>query len=385
MGDGIHSVPLSVDVDDDEEMNAFIDATNKEWTCDHGLAYTEDCVACDVEWSKIEDDDDKEVVEGEVVEYITECDHGQELRLGYGVCSDCDKECKNNATYSQTSTWRLIEQRNHRFDSVQNLWVPVASSSNSTWSKKCKHFMVPFALEGNLTIYASAERDAPYNWKREDKDKPDVGVYLYSGWVRDEFYSTPGLNVPWAVESSWPMAHLPWPDYGVPSDPDDVVRAVAWILDLLAEGKRVETGCMGGHGRTGTILACILAAQGVKPGTAIKRVRDDYCEEALEGPKQCDLVAYVYEQHYDGTWRKSSKERKRFDKEKGVNSKGVTLTKPKGESTPATTTPAKEETTVIDTLSAGWETWKCDHGKGFTEECKPCDSVYGPTYHDLWD
>jgi len=144
--------------------------------------------------------------------------------------------------------------------------------------------------------------------KRKTEDYPDLGVYLYSGWVRGQFCSTPGLDVPWATSSLWPMTWLDWPDYSVPYE-DELAMFVPWVLDRINEGKIVETGCLGGHGRTGTLLAMLLVQQGVKPGTAMKRVWDTYCIEAIESSKQVQAVINYYEAVHGKKWKQSKAER----------------------------------------------------------------------------
>ena len=90
--------------------------------------------------------------------------------------------------------------------------------------------------------------------------------------------------VPW--ESRW----LRWPDFGLPADPAAVLPALteAW---LRAAAERVEIACAGGHGRTGTALACLAILDGLSAGTAVAFVREHYDQHAVETPAQCGYVA----------------------------------------------------------------------------------------------
>ena len=56
---------------------------------------------------------------------------------------------------------------------------------------------------------------------------------------------------------------------------------------------RVELGCLGGHGRTGTALACLAVLSGVPAPDATAWVRSAYCNEAVETPEQEAFVRAV--------------------------------------------------------------------------------------------
>jgi len=91
---------------------------------------------------------------------------------------------------------------------------------------------------------------------------------------------------PVAWESRW----LRWPDFRLPRDPAmarQVLRE-AWDRTLT---DRVEIGCGGGRGRTGTALACLAVLDGVPPGEAVAFVRRHYDPRAVETPGQRRYVA----------------------------------------------------------------------------------------------
>ena len=87
--------------------------------------------------------------------------------------------------------------------------------------------------------------------------RPALGIYLLD--------RRPPA-VPW--ESRW----LRWPDFGLPADPAAVLPTLteAW---QRAATERVEIACAGGHGRTGTALACLAILDGVPAATAVAFVR----------------------------------------------------------------------------------------------------------------
>ena len=82
-------------------------------------------------------------------------------------------------------------------------------------------------------------------------------------------------------ESRWVL----WPDFRLPKDRDDALEALseAW---LRSTSERVEIACAGGHGRTGTALACIAVLDGVPSEAAVKFVREHYNPRAVETPWQ---------------------------------------------------------------------------------------------------
>jgi hypothetical protein len=108
----------------------------------------------------------------------------------------------------------------------------------------------------------------------------DFGVYL-DEWWSDE-------------ETSYPKTILDWPDGGVIDIPL-LDKTIDSIVTLLESGKNVEIASMEGHGRTGTVLACLLVAlEHIEPEIAIKTLRGRYCELAVETPEQENLVAEYY-------------------------------------------------------------------------------------------
>jgi len=90
--------------------------------------------------------------------------------------------------------------------------------------------------------------------------------------------------VPW--ESCW----LKWPDFRLPADKAGVLPVLteAW---QRAVTERVEFGCAGGHGRTGTALACLAILDGVPSPEAVAFVREHYDPRAVETPGQRRYVA----------------------------------------------------------------------------------------------
>ncbi len=76
-----------------------------------------------------------------------------------------------------------------------------------------------------------------------------------------------------------------WPDFRLPSDRVAAAEALA-LAWRRAEHERVEVGCGGGVGRTGTALACIAVLDGVPAAEAVAYVRARYHPRAVETPWQ---------------------------------------------------------------------------------------------------
>ncbi|GAB2918588.1 protein-tyrosine phosphatase family protein [Rhodococcus aerolatus] len=81
-----------------------------------------------------------------------------------------------------------------------------------------------------------------------------------------------------------------WPDFGVPLDPVDARDALRDAWGRLA-GARVEVGCRGGVGRTGTALACLAVLDGLGAEGAVRHVRAHHHPRAVETPWQRGWVA----------------------------------------------------------------------------------------------
>jgi hypothetical protein len=117
-----------------------------------------------------------------------------------------------------------------------------------------------------------------------------------------------GLDHSMKTHKSWPWlpqkknppvdVHYPITDYQAPSDSGSFIAMVAWLCTQLQKGKVVHVGCIGGHGRTGTVFSAIVAVLekqgkldlGKYKGNAIEWVRKHYCKKAVESKEQVDFL-----------------------------------------------------------------------------------------------
>lgn len=112
---------------------------------------------------------------------------------------------------------------------------------------------------------------------------------------------TPQHNIPipelqkWESKSSVQEMMIDWPDMDVVEFP---VEFWTDIRDYLQkEKKKMLIFCVGGHGRTGTAVACLLVVScNMTADAAISWIRKNYCGEAIENKWQEDYVRDIYQQ-----------------------------------------------------------------------------------------
>ena len=124
--------------------------------------------------------------------------------------------------------------------------------------------------DGVTVVAASFDPADPYGRDRP----PDYGLYLDSQW-----------------QPPWDHTHLDWPDFSVPKEVGPLLVALSVVQDRARRGQHVEIGCGGGHGRTGTALACLAVLGGTSPQDAVAWVRANYCSLAIETPEQVAFVS----------------------------------------------------------------------------------------------
>lgn len=100
--------------------------------------------------------------------------------------------------------------------------------------------------------------------------------------------------------------HYPITDTKAPSDAQSFAAMVDWLAEQILAGSKVHAGCVGGHGRTGTLLAALVKVmRGEK--AAIDYVRTHYCKKAVESDSQVTFLvkhfgidkAEASKAHYD--------------------------------------------------------------------------------------
>jgi hypothetical protein len=133
---------------------------------------------------------------------------------------------------------------------------------------------VDVILPGGTRIRASALSD-----RREHDPDRSFGLYMDASW-----------------KPTWPAEIIDWPDFGIPSDPERAARQIKEAYARAAAGEVVEIGCLGGLGRTGTVLACMAVLAGIPPGDAVSWVRRSYHIRAVETAAQAEWVGWFARQ-----------------------------------------------------------------------------------------
>jgi hypothetical protein len=126
-----------------------------------------------------------------------------------------------------------------------------------------------FLPDGTGLVAVSYDEADPYGRDAT----PAFGLYLDQRW-----------------QPPWPHALVDWPDFGVPDDPEELLAGLRDLLARARTGDLVEIGCLGGHGRTGTALACLAVLVGHPPAEAVGWVRATYCADAVETDEQMAFV-----------------------------------------------------------------------------------------------
>ena|SRR5215510_4760284 len=95
-----------------------------------------------------------------------------------------------------------------------------------------------------------------------------------------------GLYLDERWQPTWPATIVDWEDFGLPRNPEIAAQQIVDAFGRARAGELVEVGCLGGRGRTGTVLACMAFLAGVPHAKAVAWVRASYRPEAVETADQ---------------------------------------------------------------------------------------------------
>lgn len=129
------------------------------------------------------------------------------------------------------------------------------------WVPLCEHDSHKITFPDETEVYASSIQFR----ESDDLKNPDFGLYLENAW-----------------EPASRAEFVTWLDFGLPLAWETAGFAIINAFKHAKEKKVVEVGCLGGHGRTGTVLACMGVLSGLSPSEAVSFVRKNYCSKAVE-------------------------------------------------------------------------------------------------------
>ena len=110
---------------------------------------------------------------------------------------------------------------------------------------------------------------SPLAARQEDNAERDFGLYMDASWA-----------------PTWDAELIDWPDFGLPADEAIASEQIVSAFNRAKNGERLEIGCIGGLGRTGTVLACMAILAGVPADEAVEWVRSTYDSRAVETNEQ---------------------------------------------------------------------------------------------------
>lgn len=121
-------------------------------------------------------------------------------------------------------------------------------------------------------------------------DKSDMWIILDSGVLDDyiEVLDTGGIIE--SVTYHTRMIIFPIQDRKIPKNMSTFDTILEEMYEYLKDGKRVHISCIGGHGRTGTVIGCFLGKYCKDITDPVAYIRKEYCKKAVETYEQHCLV-----------------------------------------------------------------------------------------------
>ena len=168
---------------------------------------------------------------------------------------------------------------NSVFESAKQA-VSLVKSAPSAPVAKHDHIQQPIVFPSGRKVTATAGK-----FMNDSVQPADFGLYADPMWVKASNTRNEIIN---------------WPDFGIPKYHDLAIDQIDDAYDAAAT-EHVDVGCIGAHGRTGTILAIMAVIDGagkVTASEAVKWVRSTYCHEAVETLQQEWFVAYAAHRLY---------------------------------------------------------------------------------------
>ena len=223
-------------------------------------------------------------------------------------------DCEGDAIEDEYDAWAVCEQwgvgekplpqlkSGQKYAPLKEATINPSYGGYDYTYKLCSHKRTPYMLiDEGPCVYLSSNYGGHTAKKAEPKEGevvPDLTVGLASSWTpKGGILMSLGVakvlgNLDSAPKQP-PFIEIDWPDQGIPENTDELIWTAGVVAQLVFQGLKVEFGCMGGHGRTGTFAAMLSILysklHGEKQMTwaeAVDRVRDTYCDKAVESFNQ---------------------------------------------------------------------------------------------------
>lgn len=159
--------------------------------------------------------------------------------------------------------------------------------------KGCHHYRQPVAI-GKYQFYVTAYREmreVMHLGKDEGILVPDYGLYFANEWLNlmGDIWSNK-LSIPTDGTVKYPCTVVNWKDFGTVKK-EVVDKLIQIVCTRAGMGQKVDIGCFGSHGRTGTFLSCLLGRVEHLDGVlAIRELRKRYCNWAVESQEQINFI-----------------------------------------------------------------------------------------------
>lgn len=119
--------------------------------------------------------------------------------------------------------------------------------------------------------------------------QPDNNLYV----GLDSHSMNVPIGLPWHIGNPISV-NFPIQDMHAPDNPAEFVELIDWLIKEFKNGAKIQVGCIGGHGRTGTVLAALVAKAGISDDP-IKWARENYCTSAVESKEQVDFLIKYFD------------------------------------------------------------------------------------------
>ena len=170
-------------------------------------------------------------------------------------------------TYKDSDSWDTADDSGYGYKGT--------SSKPHVPYEKCAHSHPALEIEPDFTVYGGAAASPV---------KKDCDIYVALDYGGGEIKSYP-WNTGGPVIVNFPIT-----DMQAPKDAVEFKKMIVWLKAQGQAGKKIHVGCIGGHGRTGTVLAA-LVKEVTGNVDAIAYVRKNYCAKAVESDSQVRFLA----------------------------------------------------------------------------------------------